>query len=148
MRSFGQKILFDFDHHKFAMTDKGKKDVIGIVKFDRLIGLLPTHPTKLLYYNGIPEFMRTLFSVNIKIKQRKKVKFYCQKSSLLKHWQRLSGRFHTLIWRPGDTVQNLESPRCWQHCVGLCVNPSGTDTKIQFLYTLLRTILLVWTEFF
>ena len=72
MRSFGQKILFDFDHHKFAMTDKGKKDVIGIVKFDRLIGLLPTHSTKLLYYNGIPEFMRRLFRVNIKIKQRKK----------------------------------------------------------------------------
>ena len=22
----------------------------------------------------------------------------------------ISGRFHTLIWRPGDTVQNLESP--------------------------------------
>ena len=22
----------------------------------------------------------------------------------------VSGRFHTLIWRPGDTVQNLESP--------------------------------------
>ena len=24
--------------------------------------------------------------------------------------RRLSGRFQTLIWRPGDTVQNLESP--------------------------------------
>ena len=24
---------------------------------------------------------------------------------------RISGRFHTLIWKPGDTVQNLESPR-------------------------------------
>ena len=26
------------------------------------------------------------------------------------NFRRLSGRFHTLIWRPGDTVQNLESP--------------------------------------
>ena len=25
--------------------------------------------------------------------------------------RRLSGRFYTLIWRPGETVQNLESPR-------------------------------------
>ena len=25
--------------------------------------------------------------------------------------RRLSGRFHTLIWSPGETVQNLESPR-------------------------------------
>ena len=24
--------------------------------------------------------------------------------------QRLSGRFQTLIWRPGEIVQNLESP--------------------------------------
>ena len=34
------------------------------------------------------------------------------KSSLqeMANFQRLSRRFHTLIWRPGDTVQNLESP--------------------------------------
>ena len=149
MRSFGQKILFDFNHHKFAMTDKGKKDVIGIVKFDRLI-MVYFPPIQQNYYTPM-EYLSLWgdFSVlTLKSNNAKKLKFYCQKSSLLKHWQRLSGRFHTLIWRPGDTVQNLESPRCWQHCVGLCVNPSGTDTKIQFLYTLLCTILLVWTEFF
>ena len=26
------------------------------------------------------------------------------------NFRRLSRRFHTLIWRPGDAVQNLESP--------------------------------------
>ena len=97
---------------KLAMTDKGKKDVIGIVKFDRLIGLLPTDPTKLLYYNGIPEFMRRLFSVNIKIKQRKIVEILLPKIKLTEALAVIIGRFHTLIWRPGDTVQNLESPRC------------------------------------
>ena len=37
--------------------------------------------------------------------------FMAGKSSLQKQqlW-RLSGRYQTLIWRPGDTVQNLESP--------------------------------------
>ena len=31
--NFVQKILFDFDYHKFAMTERGKKDVVGIVKY-------------------------------------------------------------------------------------------------------------------
>ena len=37
--------------------------------------------------------------------------FMARKSSLQKLllW-RLSGRYQTLIWRPGDMVQNLESP--------------------------------------
>ena len=39
-------------------------------------------------------------------------KFMVGKSSLQLNGKRrlISGRFHTLIWRPGDTVQNLESP--------------------------------------
>jgi len=74
MTSIVQKILFDFNHHKFAMTEMGKKDVVGIVKFERLIGSLLTDPTKLLYYNDIPEFLRRLFGVNIKLKQPKIVK--------------------------------------------------------------------------
>ena len=79
MTSFVQKILFDFDRHKFAMTERGKKDVVGIVKFQRLIGSLLTDPTKLLYSNDIPEFMRRLFGVNIKLKQRKIVEILLSK---------------------------------------------------------------------
>ena len=78
MRSFVQKILFDFDYHKFAMTERGKKDVVGIVKCERLIGSLLTDPTK-LYYNDIPEFMRRLFGVNIKLKQCKIVEILLSK---------------------------------------------------------------------
>ena len=39
-------------------------------------------------------------------------KFMVGKSSLQLNGKRrlISGRFHTLIWRQGDTVQNLESP--------------------------------------
>ena len=79
MISFKPKILFDFNHHKFAMTERGKKDVVGIVKFERLTGSLLTDPTKLLYYNDIPEFMRRLFGVNIKLKQCKIVEILLSK---------------------------------------------------------------------
>lgn len=79
MTSFVQKVLFDFNHHKFAMTERGKKDVVGIVKFERLIGSLLTDPTKLLYYDDIPEFMRRLFGVNIKLKQHKMVEILLPK---------------------------------------------------------------------
>ena len=55
------------------------------------------------------------FNVNIKIVQTMQNiwNFIVQKASLqeMANFQWLSGRFHTLIWRPGDTVQNLESPR-------------------------------------
>ena len=40
------------------------------------------------------------------------LRFYCREVESTRNsklW-RLSGRFQTLIWRPGDTVQNLESP--------------------------------------
>ena len=33
-----------------------------------------------------------------------------EKSTRNSKLRRLSGRFQTLIWRPGDTVQNLECP--------------------------------------
>ena len=61
------------------MTERGKKDVVGIVKFERLTGSLLTDPTKLLYYNDIPEFMRRLFGVNIKLKQCKIVEILLSK---------------------------------------------------------------------
>ena len=40
------------------------------------------------------------------------LKFHCQKVESTRNGKlrRLSGRFQTLIWRPGETVQNLESP--------------------------------------
>ena len=61
------------------MTERGKKDVVGIVKFEWLTGSLLTDPTKLLYYNDIPEFMRRLFGVNIKLKQCKIVEILLSK---------------------------------------------------------------------
>ena len=40
------------------------------------------------------------------------LKFHCQKVESTRNGKlrRLSGRFQTLIWRPGETVQNFESP--------------------------------------
>ena len=40
------------------------------------------------------------------------MKFHRQKIDFTRNGklQQLSGRFQTLIWRPGETVQNLESP--------------------------------------
>ena len=55
-----------------------------------------------------------MFDFNSKIAQTTQniSKFMVGKSSLQLNGKRrlMSGRFHTLIWRPGDTVQNLESP--------------------------------------
>ena len=61
-------------------------------------------------HTGVCEEM---FNVNIKIVQTTQNiwNFIVGKSSLqeMANFRLLSGRFHTLIWRPGDTVQNLES---------------------------------------
>ena len=55
-----------------------------------------------------------MFDFNSKIAQTKQniSKFVVGKSSLQLNGKcrLISGRFHTLIWRPGDTVQTLESP--------------------------------------
>ena len=57
-----------------------------------------------------------ILNVNIKIIIIQTTKniwnFIVGKSSLqeMANFRQLSGRFHTLIWRPGDMVQNLESP--------------------------------------
>ena len=40
-----------------------------------------------------------------------KIKILVSESQVYKKWQTSAGRFSTLIWRLGDTVQNLESPR-------------------------------------
>ena len=108
--SFAQKILVASNRHKTC-----EKDVV-IVTFD-LIGLLPTNHIiiKLQGQTGVYE---ETFDVNIKIAQTPQNSWdfkYCWKVESTEHvlngrLRRLSGRFHTLIWRPGDTVQNLESP--------------------------------------
>ena len=97
-----------------------KKDVVVIVTFD-LIGLLPTNhmtPYQLQWHTGISE---KTFDVNIKISQtmQNRWNFNARRRRNGK-LQQLSGRCHTLIWRLGDTVENLESPglsgKSWQHC--------------------------------
>ena len=64
-----------------------------------------------LHYNGIH---RSLWG-NVWHSQQNSsnnAKFHCRKVESTRNGKlgRLSGRFQTLIWRPGETVQNLESP--------------------------------------
>ena len=61
-------------------------------------------------------FCEKMFDVNSKVDQINKatyLKFHCQKVESTRNGKlwRLSRRYQTLIWRPGETVQNLESPR-------------------------------------
>ena len=59
----------------------------------------------------------TSYSLTVTCHLKKKnnakyLRFYCREVESIRNsklW-RLSGRFQTLIWRPGDTVRNLESP--------------------------------------
>ena len=91
-----------------------EKDVVGIATFD-VISLLP--PITLLLiskrHTGVCE--ETFDVVNSKIAQTTQniLKFHSQKVESTRNGKlrRLSGRFQTLIWRPGETVQHLESPR-------------------------------------
>ena len=57
-----------------------------------------------------------------------KLYFFCHKVNSTRNGKlwRLSGRFQTLIWRPGKTVQNLESPGLF----GRVDSPA----KLSFLY--------------
>ena len=57
-----------------------------------------------------------------------KLYFFCHKVNSTRNGKlwRLSGRFQTLIWRPGKTVQNLESP-------GLS-GRVDSPAKLSFLY--------------
>ena len=59
----------------------------------------------------------TSYSLTVMCNFKKKnnatyLRFYCREVESTRNSKllRLSGRFQTLIWRPGDTVQNLESP--------------------------------------
>jgi len=82
-----------------------------------------------LNYSSIPEFRRKRSSLTVAQKTQNIWNFTVGKSSLQKEqlW-RLSGRHQTPIWRPGDTVQNLESPGLY-----------GRDdsTALQWVYTLM-----------
>ena len=89
-----------------------RKDVVGIVTFD-LIGLLPTN--HIIILQGHVGVYEETFDANMKIAQTTRntiaeillsKRQVCRRNGKLR---RLSRRFHTLIWRPGDMVQNLES---------------------------------------
>ena len=87
-----------------------EKDVVGILTSD-LIGLLPTNHNIAyitMEYTGVCE---ETFDFNSKIAQTTQ-NFHCRKVESTRNGKLrgLSGRFQTLIWRPGETVQNLESP--------------------------------------
>ena len=100
------------------------KDVVGIVTFD-LIGLLPTN--HIIILQGHVGVYEETFDANMKIAQTTRntiaeillsKRQVCRRNGKLR---RLSRRFHTLIWRPGDMVQNLESHariirERWWHC--------------------------------
>ena len=98
MTSFVLKILSD--RHEFAMTHNARKRGFCLVTYD-LIGLLPTNHIIIMAYQG--RLCQTT---------QKSWKFIVGKWVYRRNGKlrRLSGRFHTLIWRPEDTVQNLESP--------------------------------------
>ena len=111
MTLFVQKIFVDSDRHEFAMTQNARKDVVGIVTFD-LVGFTSHQYIIILqWYSG---FYDETFVVNIKKDQTTKIvelllsecRIFCRNGKL----RRLSGRFQTVISRPGDKVQTLESP--------------------------------------
>ena len=90
-----------------------EKDVVCIVTFD-LIGLLLTNHIIILQWH-VCVYEET-FDANMKIAQTTQntiveillsERRVCRRNGKL---PRLSRRFDTLIWRPGDMVQNLEPP--------------------------------------
>ena len=103
MTLFVQKIFVDSDRHEFAMTQNARKDVVGIVTFD-LVGFTSHQYIIILqWYSG---FYDETFVVNIKKAQTTKIvelllsecRIFWRNGKL----RRLSGRFQTVISRPGD----------------------------------------------
>ena len=84
-----KKILVDSDRHKITMAQNSRKRYL-LLPINHIIIKLQWH-TK-VYVKMFDDH------VNIKVPQTLKLEV-------------LSKSFHTLIWRPGDRVQNLESPR-------------------------------------
>ena len=109
-----------------------EKDVVGIVTFD-LIGLLPTnHIIILQWHVGVYE---ETFDANMKIAQTtwntiaEILSSERQVSRRNGKLRRLSRRFHTLIWKLGDMVQNLESPRLIIRERWLCNGLKGREAQ-------------------
>ena len=96
----------------FVKKKTCEKDVVEIVTFD-LISLLPTNHTLLLilqWHTGVSE---ETFVVNRKIAQQRNFEIFFFRKSILQEickLRQLFERFQTLMWKPGQTVQNLESP--------------------------------------
>ena len=70
-----------------------------------------------LYYNGIPEFVRkcSMLTVNSWNNAKYSKKFHCREvhsTRIGKLW-RLSGRFQTLIWRPGEIWRSATGRYMW-----------------------------------
>ena len=115
MTSLVQKILFDSDRDKFAMTQNARERCCWHSNIWPTGWFTPHQSiTKLQRHTEVYE---ETFDVNIKIAQTTQNSWNFNivgKSSLLK-WRkcklrRLLGRLRTLILRPRDAVQNLESP--------------------------------------
>ena len=104
--------------NKWLMTsDRPDLDVIWATNTHWLWSMYMPHktvhikPHYCLNYNGMPEFMRNVLTVN-NFKPRKQLKFLGRKVESTRNGKlrRFSWRFSTLIWRPGGTAQNLKSP--------------------------------------
>ena len=72
MSSFAQKILVDSDRHKFAMTqDTQKRSCCHCYIWADWFTFHESHNDYyVIYYNGMQDFVRETFNVNIKIAQR------------------------------------------------------------------------------
>ena len=95
-----------------------KEDVVSVLTFDLLIGLLPTNQI-LLYYNGIPDFTRkqSMLTVKYKLKQCGIFEILLSVSWIYEKWQT-----SVIIQEISDS--NLDSGRygpksgvSWQHPV-------------------------------
>ena len=115
MTSLVQKILFDSDRDKFAMTQNARERCCWHSNIWPT-GWFTPHQS-IIKLQRHTEVYEETFDVNIKIAQTTQNSWNFNivgKSSLLK-WRkcklrRLLGRLRTLILRPRDAVQNLESP--------------------------------------
>ena len=72
MSSFAQKILVDSERHKFAMTqDTQKRSCCHCYIWADWFTFHESHNDYyVIYYNGMQDFVRETFDVNIKIAQR------------------------------------------------------------------------------
>ena len=87
-----------------------EKDVVGIITFDRLVLTFLTNHIFSYITMPYPSLWGDIQCEQSNSSNNKNcLKFHYQKVQSWKNGK-LSWRFQTLILRPGDTVQNLESP--------------------------------------